>query len=219
MPKKKNGKKKYSRPGYGSCGRMVAGDAYKAYKIALSLKRLVNVEIKNFDTQLTASAMTQAPIITQLTNIAIGDTTNSRDGNQCKMIGVDLNYTLLVNATTPRTSVRIMLVVDRQTNQAIYLSTDLLEDITANDGIVTPRNLDNKHRFIVLYDRVHMLSLSVPTLTVRKYIRKDLLLRYDASTSAIADLTQNSLSLVSYTNEATNVPSITAFLRVRFVDN
>ena len=135
------------------------------------------------------------------------------------MIGVDLNYTLLVNATTPRTSVRIMLVVDRQTNQAIYLSTDLLEDITANDGIVTPRNLDNKHRFIVLYDRVHMLSLSVPTLTVRKYIRKDLLLRYDASTSAIADLTQNSLSLVSYTNEATNVPSITAFLRVRFVDN
>lgn len=134
------------------------------------------------------------------------------------MIGVNLNYFLLVNATTPRTSVRIMLVIDKQTNGAIYANTDLLEDVTVNDNIVSPRNLDNKHRFQILYDRTHMLSLSTPTVVVKKYIKKDLLLRYDASTPSIADLTQSSLSLVQFGNDV-NEPTIQSFLRVRFVDN
>lgn len=209
----------YRRPGYKSCGRMVYGDAKKALVIAKGIRRLMNVEIKNFDTLLSGVVCSTVPLISQLTNIPVGDTTNSRDGSQCKMIGIEMNYTLAVNATLPRTVVRIMLVLDKQTNQAIYLNTDLLEDVTASDNIVSPRNLDNKHRFQVLYDRTHMLSLSVATVTVKKYIKKDVLLRFDASTPSIADLTQNSLSFVRFTNEAANEPTINAFLRVRFVDN
>ncbi len=213
------GKKVYKRPGYRACYKMVRGDAGKALAMAKGIRRLLNVEIKNFDTLQTGVVITDVPIITQLTNIPIGDTTITRDGSQCKMIGIDFNYFLAVSPTTPRTIVRIMLVLDKQTNQAIYLNTDLLADVTINDNINSPRNLDNKHRFSVLYDRTHMLSLAVPTVRVHKYIKRDVLLRYDASTSAIADLTQNSLSLVQMTNENTNQPQISSFMRIRYVDN
>ena len=87
-PAKKRG---YRRPGYGNCAKMVYGDAAKALSMVKSVKRLLNVEVKNFDTQLTGSAITDAIGITQLTNIPQGDGTNSRDGAQCKMIGIELN--------------------------------------------------------------------------------------------------------------------------------
>ena len=79
MPARK--KVSYRRPGYRACGRMVYGDAKKALVIAKGVRRLLNVEIKNFDTQFTFVTL-GAPTITQLTNIPRGDTTNERDGAQ-----------------------------------------------------------------------------------------------------------------------------------------
>lgn len=213
-------KKKYSRPTYSGCGKMVANDAARALAMAKGIKRLINVEIKNFDNQQTAVLITDTPAIIQLSNIAIGDTTNSRDGSQCKMIGVDLNFTLFQNASAVLTYVRIMLVIDKQTNQAIYTAADLLEDVTQKDAIVSPRNLDNLKRFTVLYDRVFELCVNGDCgAVVKKYFKKDVLLRYDGSTPSIADLTQSSLSLFQVGSEATNDPSIVSFVRLRFIDN
>ncbi len=214
-------RKNYKRPGYRRCAKMVMGDARKALVLARKVKGMLNVEVKNFDTQQTAIALTNSMVITQLTNIGRGDTTNERDGSQCKMIGINLNYLLVVSANNPRTSVRILLVLDKQTNQAIYSIGDLIQDTSASDNIISPRNLDNKHRFSILYDRVHHMSTSLTTITVKKYIRRSILLRYDDSSDPpdITDLTQNSLSLVQVTNESTNVPTLTSFVRVRYVDN
>ncbi len=217
MPYKK--RSTYKRPGYRAAARMVYGDAKKALVIARGVKRLLNVEIKNHDVQQTLVALGTNPIITQLTNIGQGDTTVLRDGAQVKMVGISFNYSILVNATVPRTQVRILLVVDNQTNNAIYLHSDLLDDISISDNITSPRNLNNMHRFTVLYDRTHQLSLSSPSVIVRKYIKKEVLLRYSAAAAAITSLTQKSVSLIQMTNEGTNVPSITSFMRIRFVDN
>ena len=59
MPYRKTYKKN-SRPGYKACGRMVYSDAKKALSIARGVRRLINVEIKNFDVQQTSVALTTA---------------------------------------------------------------------------------------------------------------------------------------------------------------
>ncbi len=221
MPRRYSRKSYSSRPGYGSCAKMVYGDAQKALTIARSVKRLLNVEIKNHDVQQTAEAISNSVVITQLSNIPSGDTTNSRDGAQVKMVGLDMSFHLQQNASAiAATFIRLMVVLDKQTNQVIYGIDDLLEDVSVNDVITTPRNLDNKNRFLILYDRVFVLSKGGTNgAVVRKYIKKDVLLRYDASTPSIADMTQNSLSFVQLSSEGTNVPSITFFGRLRFIDN
>ncbi len=214
-------KKNYSRPGYRACGKMVYSDASKALAMVKSVKRLLNVEVKNHDVQLTELNIGQGSGITQLSNIASGDTTNTRDGAQIKMVGYELNYSIAQDASaTTATFFRIMLVIDKQTNQAIYTNTVLLEDTTADDIIISPRNLDNMRRFTILYDRVHTLSKGGSNgVHVKKYFKKDLVIRYDASTPSIADLTENSVSLLVCSSEATNTPVFTFFGRLRYVDN
>ncbi len=213
-------KKKNSRPGYKACGKMVYGDARKALAVASTLKRLVNVEIKNFDVSQTLVAITDTPIIVQLSNIPRGDTTITRDGAQCKVIAVELSLTLARTANSITTFVRLMLVCDKQTNQLVYLNSDLLADVSTQDNIVSRRNLDNKHRFAVIWDRVFALpSGGISAIHFKKTFKMSKLLRFDASTSSIADLTQNSLSFVQVSSETTNDPEITMVSRLRYVDN
>ncbi len=224
MPYKSYKKKsyKYKRPGYRACGSMLYGDAKKALTIASNLKRLVNVEVKNFDVQQTNVAVAVTPVIVQLSNIPQGDTTISRDGAQCKVLSIELNIVVFRELTTSVISqMRLLLVCDKQTNQAIYVDTDLLEDVTVNDSMVSPLNLDNKFRFNILWDKTFALPEggSNSVQVIRKIFRMNKILRFDGNTPSIADLTSNSFSLIQMSNEATNTPRITMFSRLRYVDN
>lgn len=214
--KKSNG---YKRPGYYNCGKMVVSDARKALKMAGHLKRLVNVEIKNFDILQTSVSLSATPIIIQLSNIPQGDTTVTRDGAQCKVLSIELSILLVRSSAANVTAVRLMLVCDKQTNQAIYLNSDLLANVTLSDNIVAPLNLNNKFRFNVIWDRTFSLNNASTTKVIKNVFSMSKILRFDASTSMIADLTSNSFSLVQVTNETTNFPAITMFSRIRFVDN
>lgn len=220
MPYKKSYKKVYRRPGYRACGRMVVSDASKALSIARNVKNLLNVEIKNHDVQQTSVVVSTSPQIIQLTNIAQGDTTTSRDGAQCKVLSIELAYQIAQSTSALITSFRIMLVCDKQTNQSIYASTDLLNDVSTQDAIVSPRNLDNMRRFQVLYDRVHSYSDGGVSLSVtRKRFKLNKVIRFDSSAASIGALTENSISLLMVFSEATNLPAITSSTRIRFVDN
>ncbi len=216
-------KKKRPRVGYRSCGTMLYNDASqaaKALKLAKYLKTIVNVEFKNLTTQGTSTVLPVTPTIVQLTNIAQGDSTITRDGSNIKVLSIFWSYSVRQHATACCTLVRVMLVHDRQTNQAIYTPGDLLSDITVGDNIVSPRNLDNTSRFAVLYDKVHAYSDTGRLISFHQMYKKvQIKMRYDANVGDITDLTQSSLSLLVMSNESTNEPTITFSCRLRFVDN
>ncbi len=205
---------------YKKCAGYVAHDATKALAMAKYLKGIVNVEFKQHTQSATAVAISTTPLITQTTNINLGDTTTTRDGSNIKLVNLTFSYLLIQHITAVSTMVRVMVIHDKQTNQAIYTSPLILHDVTTGDAIVSPRNLDHTHRFQVLYDKVHALSESGPTTLYRSFNKKmQLKLRYDADDGTIADLTSSSLSLLFVSNEATNTPLITFSHRLRYVDN
>ncbi len=210
---------KYRRPSYRSCGKMVLSDGRKALLMASHLKRLVNVEIKNHDVQITGSAITDTAVITQLSNIPQGDTTITRDGAQVKALSLEFVAHLGLNTSGTTTIVRLIIVRDKQTNQAIYTAADLLDDVTSGDQLASPYNLDNKFRFQILHDKVYNLHASNTNQIVKKTFKLNHILRFDGSTPSIADLTSSSYSLLSVGNEITNDPTIVLFSRLRFVDN
>ncbi len=218
-------KKKYTRkshrPGYVACGRMVASDAQKALAMAKYLKGIVNVEFKHLDNAQTNLTMpATVGTIVQLTNVVLGDTSITRDGSNIKIVSIYLEYDITQHVTATATACRVMFVHDRQTNQAIFTTADLLHDVTAIDVINSPRNLDNTSRFQVLYDKKHYLSDTNNLITSGKFHKKvQFKLRYDANAGTIADLTQSSLALVVFSNEATNAPTFHGFIRLRYVDN
>ncbi len=210
-----------SRKGYLGYAGIAVSTASKALAVAYGIKRLMNVEFKFHDVQSTSTAITSTPLIVQLTNIPQGDTSETRDGAQVKITRIQIKYKIDSNPTPFVTLIRVMLIHDSQTNQAIYAATDLLEDITQHDAIVSMLNLDNKYRFSVLYNKVHYFGNANGSNGTYKEIMKDmdLRIRFDASTPDITDLTSSSLSLLFVSTATTNTPLLTLFSRIRYVDN
>ncbi len=227
MSYRKKYKKKRGRNLLGSYNKYV----FAASKTALlamqvyKLKSLINVEQKFFD---ISSSSTSIPdgigIIVQLTNIPQGDTDVTRDGAQIKLMSWNFKAIVSVNTSVANTgsSVTIMLVEDKQTNQAIYTTASLMQSTGNVLGVVSSLNLDNKFRFKVHKRWILNLNNASGSRRVLRFYKKfgnNMKLRFDASTSAIADLTSKSLSLLMISNEATNEPAITFFNRLRYVDN
>ena len=204
---------------YKKCYNTVASDASKALSIARSVRGMVNVEYKHHTkshTNLGVSS-TVAPVCLCL--IPSGDVDTKRDGSKVRVKWMTFNYILKKHSSASSTLVRVMLVIDRQTNQTAFSGSDLLLDTTITDSIVSPLNLDNSGRFRVIYDRYHILNAEMPTLVRKIYKKLDLQLKFDASTPGIEDLTLNSLHLLVFTDEASNDPTITYSSRLRYIDN
>lgn len=197
--------------------------AGKSLAVAYGIKRLMNVEVKFFDVSGVAVAIPDGVgTIVQLTNIPQGDTDITRDGAQVKLMSIDFKAFINMSASATASTVTIMLIVDKQTNQAIYTTTALLHTVTNALSVVSPLNLDNKFRFRVLKRWIFDINNDGRNKKVLKWHHKfgnNMKIRFDNSTSAIEDLTSKSLSLLFISTEGTNEPTIHFFNRLRFVDN
>lgn len=184
------------------------------------LEKLTKPEFKQHDYELKGTTFDDTGLISQLTNIPAGTGASQRDGKtiHVKSIFMKLIFTMAASATD--TTIRILLVLDRQTNQAIYTLADLIHNTTSQDNLVSPLNLDNGARFKIIIDKTFNLSDSQrANYFYKKYMRCSIPIRFDASTPSIADLTENSLSLVLLTNESSvTVPDVRGSIRLRFID-
>ncbi len=184
------------------------------------LKRKINVEYKFIGITNTATAIPVVPVIIQLNNIAQGDTSQTREGDQVKSTRINTKYFFTQHATATQTLVRVMMIKDSQPNGAIYTAGQILADVTVNDSIVSPNNLDGKFRFRVMYNKVHHMSDSGNQI-VRGEIHVDLndKIRFTGNAGDITDLTNCGYSLMVMSTETTNTPAFTQFTRLRFIDN
>ncbi len=182
------------------------------------LSRRIGVKERKFiDTQIVNTAIITTGTITQLSNIAQGLTEFTRVGNKITVTGILLKYLQNANIST---NTRVMLVQDKQTNGAIYVNTDLLEDASAQDIILSPRNSDFKRRFRVVYDRTHPFDVNArATHVVSKFFKMNIPLRYDTNVGDITDLQSSSFSLFVCTETAGAAVVNTVFVRLFFTDS
>lgn len=184
-------------------------------KLAKRVRKLeVSKERKTIDSQVTNQASNTVPVFIQLTNIVQGNTDITRIGNKIMITGVQLKYTVTDTVTNP---VRIMLVLDKQTNGALLAANDILEDSTTGDAIISPRNRDESLRFRVLYDKVHLISVNgQASAFVSKFIKLNVPVKFDGNAGDITDLTSNSLVIMHVATVA--AASLNLFCRVFFTD-
>ncbi len=116
---------------------------------------------------------------------------------------------------------RVMVVHDKQTNQAQFNLADLLFDATVTDALFSPYNINNASRFNVLYDRLFPMSVTGNSAKIARVVHKKLNMktRYDANVGDITDLTQDSMALIFISNQVTNDPTVSFNYRSRFIDN
>ncbi len=189
----------------------------KALAMVRSMKR--QIEKKEHVIKATDVAFNSTPTVIQLTNLVTGDSNTTRDGSKVMVTSFTFNYFVQRHASASRTIWRIMLVQDKQTNGAEFDPSELLQDDTVLDNLVSPYNTDNNHRFRVLYDELAPGKSANSAIWVRKIFKKVRIpLTYDASAGTIADLTSNSLALLIMSDEDTNTPVMTYNVRLRYED-
>ncbi len=191
----------------------------KSLYLAKKALSMLNVEYKRHYVQTTNNTINTTASITNLNIIGQGTGTNQRVGNQIKITSLYYNGLYKISAAASATTIRTIILLDKQVNEGIFSIGKLLRDTSTDDILVSSLNIDQKYRFKILFNELTMLSQEYPLKQIKKYIKLDHKVRYDASTGAVADQTTYGFYIVQVSNENTNVPGLTSSIAIRFIDN
>lgn len=119
-------------------------------------------EVKNLDFPL-GNAGNTAPITDTGTPICLNIVTNGtgdsqRIGRSVATKSVYYNFVLNFGTGETPNAIRHMLIWDRQPNGNVPATTDILQQTGTSQLLVSPLNLDNKQRFVILADERLTLS-------------------------------------------------------------
>lgn len=189
-----------------------------------SFSSRVGKELSFVDTNINFTGVSTTSNLSLLNGVVPGTGASQRIGRKIQMKSYELKLYANVDTATTITSVRFMLVLDRQANAAAPVFADVYDQATTT----TLRNISNKARFKVLYDS-GLVSLTGNTaapndnslVTFTHYRKCNIPVQYNAGTAGtIADIQTNSLYLMAIgsTVSGTADANLSGWIRVRYSD-
>lgn len=185
--------------------------AYKGYKMAMSLKRTLNVEYKHIDIVNTANP-TYAGSLVDLNQLSNGDTDQTRDGDSIKMIKMTFRYTI---RGTVDSVLRLIIFNDKY--DKVSLVSDVLSSTGGVNSVNSFKDRDNRFQTKFLVDRRFPLSASGKdmysgTIVKNLYLHAN----YDGATTTPI---MGRLRMLLISDVAADMPVIDYVCRITFVDN
>lgn len=192
--------------------------ARRAWTLATRLRRLVNVEIKKFDANTSATYVDSTGGLYPLCEVPQGDNDQTRDGKSIKPLSLLIRGECINDATAKTTCTRIMLLQDTQQIADTTPSVSDVLDGTLAPVYMAPLNNETVGRFRVLADfRVMLDDAKVnrkPWTIYKKLVGH---IRYNGIAST--DIQKGGYYLLCVSDQATNRPTITFNSRLSFTDN
>lgn len=187
--------------------------AAAAMALALKTARMINVEIKNFDHTNTNATINTAGFIQNLFTPAQGTLSNERDGDSSKILRVSGRLVFQMNNSATKTQIRVILFRGKQENSNPYGMGDVLETVS----VVSPKNYHDRFRTKIIYDKLYHLSNNGNSNLALDYNFK--LYGHVNFENGTQDIENGGLYILFLSNEPTNVPTLTSYLRTTFTDN
>lgn len=178
--------------------------------------KMINVEDKYMDTSITI-APDNTGIVTLLSGIAQGLTDVTRIGNKLRVKDIYARLSTTINALSGATFVRVILFSDKECASATPAVTDVLQSASH----LSPINRDNSDRFVIIKDTTVSMAVGTESrLKEWKWFKTlPIHIWYDGTGATVADCRENTLFMLTISNEPTNAPSFAAQVRVKFYDN
>ncbi len=207
----------------------------------------LGIEVKFYDTALVGATLTAPTDATagehnpsatlNFCTMAQGDGESQRDGRKALVKSVYVTGMISVAALINQTALKeqpvvyIALVHDKQTNGAQIVSEEVFANPAGSNITATSplRNLQHSSRFTVL-DRTTVIlpqqeaSYDGSNLELGGTMTPFMLswkgampITYDGTTSAVANITDNSIQLIAWCNTVGQIPLLSYNARTRFV--
>lgn len=185
-------------------------------------------EMKFFDTIQAAEALdTTGEIVDpSFCLIAQGADEDERIGRKIVVKSIHLKGVVRLPGNTTAgggaSRVRVLLYWDKQCNGATAAILDIIETGSVNSF----RNLGNKDRFVLLWDKTftlnHQQGPSTAGGDTRRHIaynkKVDIPIEYSGATNAITEIRSNNLGLAAIMDNG-NAADIAYTVRIRYTDN
>lgn len=175
-------------------------------------KRMFIQEKKSIDTTINANPSTTATI-TLVNGCATGTDFTERIGRKIRIKSIQLRMMTLGGIASA--NVRYALVMDRQANGVAPQYADIFNGA----GVPEFNNLNNRNRFVILFDKLFSMDPdSNNAITIKKYMKKIIDVTYGGTAATIGSIQTNSIFFVAISNIAADLPAMTGRCRIRFVD-
>lgn len=190
----------------------VADTAFKAYKMAKSIKRLVNVEQKIYEVTSSYSPDTTGSLV-NLCNPAQGDGYKDRDGLSIKPLSLKVRAMIQPNFTVAGTYVRVVIFRGHNENGTAPTITDVIPTIGAKYLLNWPLRSKNH----IMYDKLYYTS-SVEGKVF--HINKTFNLKGHITWTSDATTIENGgIYMIMFSNLGATLPFMDYQTRVQFTDN
>lgn len=164
----------------------------------------------------SALAILSTGSIVSISDIGQGDTINTRDGNQCRVRAIYGKYFISQGAESAIQNLRHMIIIDKSPDGTAPTLSEILQDATAGDSLVSGLNITNVSRFRVLYNRVYRISDSgnANDKYIKFYKKCNIQLNFQGAGSA--SQVNQKIYEVFLSDVGADGPTITSDLRLRF---
>ncbi len=186
-------------------------------------------EVKQHNFDVTDAVVGSGMIVqAHIMDIPQGVTSTQRIGQQVTIRNIGFRFSIKLPSTSTLSSssdnVRVMFVQDKQANGALPANTDVL----FQDDMLSFNNLNNKHRFRTLFDRVYTLSASgvggdgttdktgEDIVYDTFYKKVNMKMEYSSSTGDIGEVKSNNYFVVLGSTDG--LCAFDGKLRIRFSD-
>ncbi len=194
------------------------GTAAKALKVAYSVKKLLNVEMKSFKIQLPIDPNTTGSV-DNMTSIAQGDDFNARQGRKILLKSIRCKGIITQHASATQTGVRLLLVRDNLGTTTVPSITDLFATaVTMHDNKNKLGDPQSNARFTVLMDKYWILNgVGNNRVAIDEYIKLNSHCYYTGT--AASDEGKGNIYSFMVSTEASNDPVVSMECMTKYIDN
>lgn len=172
------------------------------------------------------STMNAAGVILPMSLIPQGSTDQQRDGRRCILVHLGFRFEIFMNSSAGMGAAdisRVLIVQDKQTNGALAVVTDVLDEADYQSHY----NLTNEDRFKILWDKTWEVSILAGAgngttnlsgerrIAVEWFHHTRIPMEFSAATGAITEITSNSIFILHISSAAETV--LSGKWRTRFV--
>ncbi len=196
---RKRGRIRYSGASRRSTGRVTATQYRPS---ALTGEKLF------LDKVVAAAAIDTTHLITTLNLMDVGSAVGQRNGRRAEMVSVYIRYCIQLGATETTSTVRLLLIYDKQANGAAITAPDVLDANTPEAML----NMDNRERFDILWDKTFGMNITAADsgsgpnqhhVFLKKFVKlRNREIIFSGTGGGIADIATGALYLMSLSTEA-----------------
>ncbi len=187
------------------------------------IRRMINVESKEFRSNLTTTATSQSGVITYVSGVAQGTDFNNRVGDSIKVQHITLTG-YFTRAGTDGVA-RIILFRDTENQGASPVGSDLLNNTGSVNVVTSQINWFNhnpnaeKNRFVILFDEMVAITSNDTNVTFQYSAPSEIHARYRGTGGTSASAAEGALFTCIVTDQAANFPTCTYSLQLTYTDD